>query len=114
MVLNLGSIALQGFGESVSGVRRQEILSDKTKIKKIHDSHFIFPITRSSMNACMELVRFSTSNNVKNHWYREKRAVTGSSPAHRFNPVKHIAAPPTEGCYLFSVIVRAVTGLIHK
>ena len=23
------------------------------------------------------------------------------SPAHRFNPVKHIAAPKTDGCYLF-------------
>ena len=25
-----------------------------------------------------------------------------NSPGHRFNPVKHIAAPPTDGCYLFS------------
>ena len=42
MVLNLGSIEPQGFGESVSGVRRQEILSNKSKKNIIHDTHFIF------------------------------------------------------------------------
>ena len=31
VVLNQGSIEPQGFGEAVSGVRRQEILSDKSK-----------------------------------------------------------------------------------
>ena len=30
-------------------------------------AHFIFPTTKGSMNACMELVGFSTSNKVKNH-----------------------------------------------
>ena len=31
---------------------------------------FIFPTTKDSMNACMDLVGFSTSKNVKSHWYR--------------------------------------------
>ena len=30
--------------------------------------HFIFATMKGSMNACMELVGFSTSNKVKNHW----------------------------------------------
>ena len=33
-------------------------------------THFIFPAKKVSMNACMELVRLSTSNKVKNHWVR--------------------------------------------
>ena len=67
MVLNLGSIELLGFGELVSGVRQYEILIDENKINKIHDAHSIFPTTKGSMNACMELVGFSTSNKVNNH-----------------------------------------------
>ena len=59
----------QGFSESVSGVQRQEIFSNKSKINKIHNTHFIFPSTKGSMNACMERVGFSTSK-VKNHWIR--------------------------------------------
>ena len=34
VVLNLGSIKPQGYGESVSGLRRQEILSNKSEEKK--------------------------------------------------------------------------------
>ena len=68
MVLNLGWIYPQEFGESALGVRRQEILSNKSKKNKIHDMHFIFATMKGSMNACMELVGFSTSNKVKNHW----------------------------------------------
>ena len=30
-------------------------------------AYFIFPTMKGSMNACMELVGFSTSNKVKNH-----------------------------------------------
>ena len=67
VVLNLDLIESQWFGESVSGVRRQEILSNESKINKIHDAHFTFPSTKGSMNAYMELVGFSTSNKVKNH-----------------------------------------------
>ena len=67
MVLNQGSIEPQGFGESVSRGRRKDILSNKTKKNKIHGTHFIFPTTKGSMNACMELVGFNTSNKVKNH-----------------------------------------------
>ena len=62
---NLGSIEPQGFGGSKSGVRRQEILSNKSR-KKIHDIHFIFHTIKGSMNGCMELEGFSTSNKVKN------------------------------------------------
>ena len=61
VVLNLFSIEPQGFGESVSGFRRQEILNNKTK-KKILDTHFILPTTKGSIIARMELVGFSTSN----------------------------------------------------
>ena len=61
VVLNLGSIEPQELGESVSEVPRQEILSNRNKINKIHDTHFIFSTTKRSMNACMELVGFSTS-----------------------------------------------------
>jgi len=68
VVLNLGSIEPQGFGESVSGVRPQEILNNNSKINKIQDTHFIFQTTNGLMNACMELVGFSNSNKVKNHW----------------------------------------------
>ena len=56
VVLYLGSIEHQGFGESVSVIRRQEILSNKSKI---HGTHFIFITTKGSMNACVELVGFS-------------------------------------------------------
>ena len=66
VVLNLDSNEPQGFSESVTGVWRREILSIKSK-KKIHDTHFIFPSTKGSMNACIELVGFSTSNKVRNH-----------------------------------------------
>ena len=45
-------------------------MSNKNKTNKIHDTHFIFATTRGSMNACMELVGFSTSNRVENHWHR--------------------------------------------
>ena len=62
MVLKLGSIEPQGFGESNSGD-----LNNKGKINKIHDTHHIFATTKGSMNECMELVGFSTSNQVKNH-----------------------------------------------
>ena len=65
MVLILGLIELQEFSESVSGVRRQEILSNKNKINKIHDTHFIFPTVKGLMNVSMELVGFSTSSKVK-------------------------------------------------
>ena len=37
------------------------------KKKKVH---FILPSTKGSMNACMELMGFSASNKVKNHWNR--------------------------------------------
>ena len=33
-------------------------------------AYFSFPTMKGSMNACMELVGFSTSNKVKNHWSR--------------------------------------------
>ena len=33
-------------------------------------SYFIFPITKGSVNALMKLAGFSTSNKVKNHWFR--------------------------------------------
>ena len=44
------------------------------KKHKIHDTHIIFATTKGSMNACMELVGFSTSDKVKNRevayfWY---------------------------------------------
>ena len=68
VVPNLGSIEPQRFGDSVSGVRRQEILSNKSKNNKIHYTYFIFPTMKRSMNACMELVGFSTVNKVRNHW----------------------------------------------
>ena len=67
VVLNLGTIKPQGFCESVSGVRWQEILSNKVKIIKFTNTLFIFPTRKGSMNASMELVGFSTSNKVKNH-----------------------------------------------
>ena len=67
VVFNLGLIELQGFSESVSGVRQQDILSNKSKLNKIHDTYFICPTIKSSMNACMELVGFSTSINANNH-----------------------------------------------
>ena len=76
MVLNLGSIEPQGFDESVSGIQKLDILSDKNKINKIHDTHFICPTTKGSMNACMELVGFSTSNMVENHCGRIKARYT--------------------------------------
>ena len=41
VVLNLGSIEPQGFGESVSGVRQQEILSNKSKKIKF-STHILF------------------------------------------------------------------------
>ena len=41
-ILNLGSIKPQGFGESVSGVRLQEILSKKSKNKKKFTTHVLF------------------------------------------------------------------------
>ena len=53
------------------------------KINKIHDTNFIFATTKGSMNICMELVGFSTSNKVKNHssierpglkWHRDRRS----------------------------------------
>ena len=40
-----------------------------SKINTIHDTHFILPTTKGSMNACMELLGFSTSNKVKNHCF---------------------------------------------
>ena len=64
VVLNLGSIEPQGFGESVSWVRRQEILSNESRKNKIHNTHFIFATTKGSMNAYMEHVGFSNSNKV--------------------------------------------------
>ena len=42
MVLNLGSIEPQRFGESVSGVHELEILNNKSKKNKIRDTDFIF------------------------------------------------------------------------
>ena len=60
VVLNLGSIEPQGFGESVSAVQWHAILSNKYKKYKYHDTHFIFPTTKGSMNACMEIVGFCT------------------------------------------------------
>ena len=65
VVLKLGSIEPQGFGESVSGVRRQEILSNKSKINEIHIAHFIFQSTKGSMNAFVELVGFSTATRLR-------------------------------------------------
>ena len=41
MVLNQGSIEPQGFGESVSGVRRQEILSNKSLKKSLRQTFYI-------------------------------------------------------------------------
>ena len=72
VVLNLGAIEPQGFGESVLGVQWQVILSNKSKKNIIHDTHFIFPTTKGSINAWWtdELAWFSTLNKVKNHWYR--------------------------------------------
>ena len=58
VVLNLGLIEPQGFGGL--GVRWFWIW----RIKK---AHFIFPTTKGSMNACMELVGSSSSKNIKNH-----------------------------------------------
>ena len=55
--------------ESTNPKKENRILSNESK-KKIHDTHFIFPTTKGSMNACIELAEFSTSNKVKNHWYR--------------------------------------------
>ena len=72
VVLNLGSIEPQGFGELDSGVRRQEILRNKSKINKIDDTYLIFPATKDSMNACTEIMGFSTSNKVNNHCIRHK------------------------------------------
>ena len=46
VVLKLGSIEPQRFIKSVSRVRRQDILSNKSKIDKIHDTHFIFQVRR--------------------------------------------------------------------
>ena len=66
-VLKLGSIEPQGFGESVSCVQQEDILSNESKKNKIYDTHFIFATTKGSMNACMELVGFSTPSKVKNH-----------------------------------------------
>ena len=45
VVLNLGSLEPQGFGESVSGVRRQKILSNKSKKKKF-TIHLFFQLRR--------------------------------------------------------------------
>ena len=47
-------------------------MSNKSK-KKIHDTNFNFATTKGSMNACMELVGFSTSNKVRNHCSRAFR-----------------------------------------
>ena len=58
VVLNLGLIEPHGFGESVSGFRQQEILSNEAK-KKINDTHFILPATKGPINALMKLVGFS-------------------------------------------------------
>ena len=66
----LGSIEPQRFGVSVSGAWRLQILSNKSNENKIHDTHVIFPTTKGSMNACMELIGFSNSNEVKNHCVR--------------------------------------------
>ena len=57
VVLNVDSIQPQGFDESASGVRRQEILSSKSKENKIHVTHLIFAATKGSMNACMEYLQ---------------------------------------------------------
>ena len=51
VALNLGSIEPQGFGELVSWVRRFGGLLGNMKKKKKH----IFPTTKGSINACMEL-----------------------------------------------------------
>ena len=75
VVLNLGSIEPQGFGETVSGVRQQEILSNESKKNKFM-THFIFPITKGSMNAFIEFFGFSTSNKVKNHCPRQMPPIT--------------------------------------
>ena len=66
VVLNLGSIGPQGLW-----VRRRGILSNKSKRNKIHDTYFVFPNNKGSINACMEIVGFSTSNKVKNHCSRD-------------------------------------------
>ena len=50
VVLNIGSIKPQGFGESVNGVQRQEILSSKCKKIKV-TTHIFFPTTNGSMDA---------------------------------------------------------------
>ena len=42
VVLNRGPIEPQKFGESVSGVRLQEILSNKSKKNRIPDAHTLF------------------------------------------------------------------------
>ena len=70
VVLNQVSIEPQRFGESVSGVRRQAILSNKSTKNEIYATHIIFPTTKGSMNGSRELVGFSTSNKIKNHCSR--------------------------------------------
>ena len=40
------------------------------------DTHFIFVTTKGSINACIELVEFSTSNKVKNHWSKRFLTIT--------------------------------------
>ena len=61
-VLHLGSIEPQGLRESVSGVRLQEILSNISKKK---NSRYRFYLSNYEG---FELMGFSTSKNVKNHW----------------------------------------------
>ena len=36
----------------------------------LKNSYFICPITKGSVNALMKLAGFSTSNKVKNHWFK--------------------------------------------
>ena len=71
VVFNLGSIEPHGFGESVSGVSAVWFTPLVCALHIVIYICFEFkekksPIRKGSMNACMELVGFSTSNKVKN------------------------------------------------
>ena len=81
MVLNLGSIKPQEFGESISRVRRRSHTHTHTHTHTLVINYvqylcfeeiiFLF-ITEGSVNAQMNLAGFSTSNKVKKDWVRVK------------------------------------------
>jgi len=50
-----------------------------------NEAHFIFPPKEGSMNACMEIVAFSTSNKVKASFILDRNRTKRSGPSGPIN-----------------------------